>query len=161
MLAAQVRDYRARSYFLCYGFNIFGQFSTKNQGKMEVDQNNDPDTVKPSTWTIPTYWLSRTTIALAVVFTGVFVSITFYVSQLQQDLNEKSAIERAANLSEAVAAFRTLYTSEVVQRLKDQGVLVTHDYKEHAGAISATRHSEHAIGKEIRIVRPRREDATL
>jgi hypothetical protein len=65
----------------------------------------------------------------------LFTATIFYVIQLQENLNQSAAIERAANLSETVAGFRTLYTSEVVQRLKGRGVLITNDYKDHPGAI--------------------------
>ena len=41
---------------------------------------------------------------VAAVFIIVFMSIAFYVAQLQADLNRSAVIERAANLSEAVAA---------------------------------------------------------
>ncbi|MCH7822913.1 MAG: hypothetical protein IIA07_12920 [Proteobacteria bacterium] len=95
------------------------------------------------------YWLSRTTIVVAAVFVIVFMSIAFYVAQLQADLNRSAVIERAANLSEAVAAFRTLYTSEVVQRLKDSEVLITHDYKEHAGAIPLPATLSMQLGKQF------------
>ena len=44
--------------------------------------------------------------ALAAGFIAVFVAVTFYVSELQEGLNRTAAIERAANLSDAVAAFR-------------------------------------------------------
>ena len=55
---------------------------------------------------LPAYWLSRTTVALAAGFIAVFVAVTFYVSELQEGLNRTAAIERAANMSDAVAAFR-------------------------------------------------------
>ncbi len=81
------------------------------------------------------YGCNRITLSLALILILLFTAIIFYVIQLQENLNQSAAIERAANLSEAVAGFRTLYTSEVVQRLKGRGVLITNDYKDHPGAI--------------------------
>jgi len=72
---------------------------------------------------------------LALIFVLLFIAINFHVKQLQENMNATAAAERAANLAEAVAGFRTIYTSEVVLRLKDEGVLITHDYKNHPGAI--------------------------
>ncbi len=88
-------------------------------------------------------------VLLAVVFVAAFAFITYYVSRLQEDLNRTAAIERAADLSEAVAAFRTLYTSEVVDRLKGQGVVITHDYAEHAGAIPLPATLSVQLGKQF------------
>ena len=88
-------------------------------------------------------------VLLAVVFVAAFAFITYYVSRLQEDLNRTAAIERAADLSEAVAAFRTLYTSEVVDRLKGQGVVITHDYAEHAGAIPLPATLSMQLGKQF------------
>ena len=81
------------------------------------------------------YFYNRSLAGLAAICVFVFVSINSYVAQLQEKLDQTAALERAANLAEAVAGFRTLYTSEVVQRLKGRGVLITNNYRQHAGAI--------------------------
>ena len=42
---------------------------------------------------------------------------------------QETAIQHAAAYANALAQFRTLYTSEVVVPLREQGIIATHDYK--------------------------------
>ena len=61
--------------------------------------------------------------------------IAHHVLQLERTLVESMAIEDAAQYSTGLRAFRTLYTSEVVERARAQGMLITHDYKNTEGAL--------------------------
>ena len=54
---------------------------------------------------------------------------------MSYSLVHQTAVRDASAYSEAVAEFRTLYTSEVVARLKPLGIKVSHDYDQHPGAI--------------------------
>ena len=62
-------------------------------------------------------------------------ALAFYVFQLETDFVEAIALEDAESFSKALTEFRTLYTSEVVERVRGQGIQVTHDYLEQTGAI--------------------------
>ncbi len=88
-------------------------------------------------------------ISLSLLFVlGVGVLLLFEDHSSNQ-LMEEAAIEDAALLTMALVEFRTIYTSEVVARLKGQGVRITHDYKEteHAIPLPATLSME--LGKRI------------
>lgn len=109
-------------------------------------------------------WFARrlpgSAIALTIVLLcGITVLVT-YVTRLQEDLVRSSALESARLYSEAIAEFRTVYSSEVVERLRDQPVEITHDYaaKEDAIPLPATlsmmlgeRIGEHQRGAETRL----------
>ena len=58
-----------------------------------------------------------------------------HVLHLERKLVESMAIEDAAQYSFGLRAFRTLYTSEVVERARASGTVVTHDYMKTPGAI--------------------------
>ena len=59
----------------------------------------------------------------------------WHLTRLQSRLNESSALEHAKLYAEAIREFRTLYTQEVVEPVRNQGIMVTHDYRDHQGAI--------------------------
>jgi serine/threonine protein kinase len=54
---------------------------------------------------------------------------------LSRRLREAAAIQTARTLSHSVDEFRTIYTRDVVNRVKDHGIEVTHDYRGRAGSI--------------------------
>ncbi len=72
---------------------------------------------------------------LAAGFAVGLVTAIWYVSRLQSTLVQSMALESAALYTQALAEFRTLYTSEVVERVRPLGIEVTHDYRERPGAI--------------------------
>ena len=51
-----------------------------------------------------------------------------YTSALQEEAVKASSLENAKIYSDAIAAFRTLYTSEVVSAAEEHGLEVTYDY---------------------------------
>lgn len=77
----------------------------------------------------------HTFLILLVGFILSTIAIILYVSYLQNNLLKSTAIESAALYSKALTEFRTLYTSEVVERVRKQGIEVTHDYKKNDLAI--------------------------
>jgi signal transduction histidine kinase/ActR/RegA family two-component response regulator len=64
-----------------------------------------------------------------------FVYILFHLITVSERLVERTAIEDAARFNQAIAEFRTLYTSEVVGRAKTHGMEITHDYADKENAI--------------------------
>ena len=65
-------------------------------------------------------------IILGLVVLGL-VNTVQNVLQLERDLVEGLAIEDAARYWDALREFRTLYTSEVVERALANGTRITHD----------------------------------
>ena len=62
---------------------------------------------------------------------------------------EELAIQHARAYSAALTEFRSLYTSEVVAPLAKRGVLATHDYREHAGAIPLPATFSMMLGRRL------------
>jgi signal transduction histidine kinase/ActR/RegA family two-component response regulator len=55
--------------------------------------------------------------------------------RLESELVQSIALADARQFADAITEFRTLYASEVVERVRATGTKVTHDYKDHEGAI--------------------------
>ncbi|MCJ8340966.1 MAG: diguanylate cyclase [Pseudomonadales bacterium] len=98
------------------------QFTTKNKKKSGFDT-----VVKNST-----YYLS-------VLFGLTAVVIYFYLNALANTQVRDTAIKNAQVYLHALAEFRSLYTSEVVVKVKNHGtshgIEITHDYKDKENAI--------------------------
>ncbi len=77
----------------------------------------------------------KTILALSVLFGVAVGGLVWHQANQRSRLIESSALQQAARYSDAVAEFRTLYTSEVVATAIDHGLEVTHDFKDKAGAI--------------------------
>ena len=77
------------------------------------------------------------------------VLILLRLKQQADDLSEASALQSARIVSAAIKEFRTIYTAEVVNRVRHQGIEITHDYlmKEHAIPLPATLSME--LGRRI------------
>ncbi len=94
-------------------------------------------------------WLDR---AIILPITGLiilFSIIAWYVSKLQSELSYSAAIENARIVIESIATVRSLYTSEVVNRLSDSDVEVSHNYRQHSGAIPLPATLSMKIGENI------------
>ena len=92
---------------------------------------------------------SRTVPVLVVMFVSVTILLLYYVTNLQQNLYERSALENAELYTEALAEFRTLYTQEVVTTARQQGLTIRHDYKEHERAIPLPATLSMLLGESI------------
>ena len=73
----------------------------------------------------------------------------WHLTSLQSDLTASTALESAKLYAEAIATFRTLYTREVVERLRGRGIAVTHDYDQQDGAIPLPATLSMLLGKRI------------
>jgi signal transduction histidine kinase/CheY-like chemotaxis protein len=72
-----------------------------------------------------------------------------YMSRVSQNLVQAEAVQNAAEYSDAISTFRSLYTSEVVGPARSHGMLVTHDYDERQGAIPIPATLSLRLGKKI------------
>ena len=89
-------------------------------------------------------------VAAMSIFALVAASlILLRLKQQSDNLSEVSALESAHIVSTAISEFRTVYTAEVVNRVRRQGIEITHDYlmKEHAIPLPATLSME--LGRRI------------
>ncbi len=73
------------------------------------------------------------------VLAGLMLSagglLLWHQSKIQAEIIEATALEDAAAFAGTLNTFRTLYTSEVVERVKGHGIQITHDYQEREGEI--------------------------
>lgn len=121
------------------------------------DRNKQDSTILKWSWIIAH---ERILLVLMVAFFGGLASILWYVSYSSAKVTQKTVLNDSANLSEVIKAFRTLYTSEVVESVRSQGIGVTHDYKNRGGAIPlpatltlllCDQISDKSLGHEVRL----------
>lgn len=70
----------------------------------------------------------RIIISIFIAFSFISIAMVLFTKSMQDSLIQRSAIQNAENYSNAITAFRTVYTSEVVSRADKLGVEVRHDY---------------------------------
>ncbi|MBL4889173.1 MAG: response regulator [Candidatus Lindowbacteria bacterium] len=96
--------------------------------------------------------MNRFSLALTFLWGLFIVAAVLLVWQqysLQDELIEKSAIENARLYSQALAEFRTIYTSKVVEKVRAHGMEVTHDYADKDTAIPLPATLSMELGKAI------------
>jgi len=91
----------------------------------------------------------RIILALAILFGAGLAIVLWHLSRLSSNLVETTAMEEAARHLKAVAEIRALYTSEVVERVRPEGVPVIHDYTKKKGAIPLPATFSMEIGRRI------------
>jgi len=77
----------------------------------------------------------RPAFVAGMLYLAAVAIIVAHVRGLQNDLVRTQALQNAELLTGVVAEFRTVYTSEVVERLRMSGTEVTHDYLRIDGAV--------------------------
>ncbi|MHA1600535.1 MAG: PAS domain S-box protein, partial [Alphaproteobacteria bacterium] len=87
-------------------------------------------------------------VLLAMLLTAVVV-IVWHTDRQQSILMEAQAVQSAERLTNALTEFRTIYTSEVVERARQQGITVTHDYQQIEGAIPLPATLSMMLGNQI------------
>jgi len=70
-----------------------------------------------------------------LVFAGVVAAFLFYIEQIENSIVSKNALQTAQVYSEALENFRSIYTTEVVDKVKDSQISVSHNYAHIEGAI--------------------------
>ena len=91
----------------------------------------------------------RAILSLTILFVVGGIAITWRLHCLNTNLVETTALQNAAHYTNALAQFRTLYTSEVVNTVRDLGVEVTHDYKDKKNAIPLPASLSMLLGNRI------------
>ena len=72
---------------------------------------------------------------MALVGAAGMVLVATHLLDLESKLVEQTALHDAAEATRAITEFRTLYTSEVVNRVEDASVRFTFDYADHPGEL--------------------------
>ncbi len=102
----------------------------------------------------------RTVPLLVTIFLAGALLLAWHLSRMTTTLLQSAALQGTSLYSQALEEFRGLYTSEVVARIHDHGIEVTHDYqtKENAIPLPATltiefgkRLSQRVEGMEVRL----------
>ncbi len=76
----------------------------------------------------------RPVLVVAVLFLCAVALILSHLHGLQSHLLSTQALQNAKLFTDALAEFRTVYTSEVVERIRPSGIEITHDYHLREGA---------------------------
>ena len=87
-------------------------------------------------------------IAVLLMVTGM-ISAYFFLASTTQSLTNQTSQRNAQRYLEALSAFRTLYTEEVVNTARKQNITISHDYKNIKNAIPLPATLSMALGKEI------------
>jgi class 3 adenylate cyclase len=74
-------------------------------------------------------------LTLAILFTVGMFLILLNLYNLALQINKDSAVAYAGVFVNSLDKFRSLYGTDVVDRVQDHGILVTSDYANHPGAI--------------------------
>jgi two-component system, sensor histidine kinase and response regulator len=81
-------------------------------------------------------WLyQRTVLVVSIVFLAAVIVTISHVYFLQRDLVDSAARQGTQLQADTLAALRSYYTSEVVERVRGHGVEVSHDYRDKPNAI--------------------------
>ena len=88
-------------------------------------------------------------LALTILLCTAAAIAALHLSRLWSNLLESAALEGVSLHAESLEELRTLYTSEVVERLRGRGVTVTHDYAAHEGAIPLPATLSMELGRRI------------
>ncbi len=91
----------------------------------------------------------RIILVLVVMFCIGVAATLWDLARLSSKLVESAALQGTALQAESLEELRTLYTSEVVERVRSQGVIVTHDYAAHDGAIPLPATFSMELGRRI------------
>ena len=86
---------------------------------------------------------------VALLFLGAFAGLIVFMGRMHEDLVKTAILENAKLSSQAIAEFRTLYTKNVVQKVKDAGIEVTHDYHGKPNAIPLPATMSMELGKSM------------
>lgn len=74
----------------------------------------------------------RIIISLFALFSFISIGMIWHTKNIQDNVVKTSGLNNAKLYSDAITAFRTIYTSEVVSVARQHGLQVTHDYENKA-----------------------------
>ena len=81
-------------------------------------------------------WMEQNSLAVVgLLLISGFSVVMWYLMDTSEDLVRSFGLAEAERQTQALAEFRTLYTSEVVGKASKNGLKITHDYHERSDAI--------------------------
>jgi two-component system sensor histidine kinase/response regulator len=96
---------------------------------------------RPRDWSASAWdplWRERSVVVLMLLFIAGILGLVWMLYQAQrnaQSLYEEMALQGADVKLQMIREMRALYSSEVVERIRQHGIEVTHDYEKRPGAI--------------------------
>jgi two-component system, sensor histidine kinase and response regulator len=106
--------------------------------------------VAASAWDVIVRLLYLHTVMVLTIILSVLVGVFLWLVDHQQSkLAQEAAYQGASLQSRTLHEFRSLYTSEVVERVRAHGVEVAHDYQTKPGAIPLPATLTIELGKRI------------
>ena len=91
----------------------------------------------------------RPILVVALLFLAAAAIILAHVQGLQSTLVNLQAEQNARLFTGAIAEFRTVYTSEVVERIRPAGIEIAHDYLLREGAVPLPATLSMILGNRI------------
>jgi hypothetical protein len=79
--------------------------------------------------------LEHTVLVLALLAAVAVLGLLWHLSRLSEQLVQTAALQGTSQYARMLEELRGLYTAEVVARVEQHGVRVSHDYRDHPGAI--------------------------
>ncbi|WP_419904218.1 ATP-binding protein [Kiloniella sp.] len=95
-------------------------------------------------------FLKNPGIVLVTILLIALGIIGWQVNRLQSDIIKSQAIQNANLLSKTLTEFRTLYTIDVVERVRNSGIIVTHNFLKQEGAIPLPATLSMILGNRFR-----------
>jgi len=86
---------------------------------------------------------------VSVIFLSGFIGLFLYIGNVQKQIVETESLVSAQLYTQALVEFRTIYTSEVVNRVLLSDIEVTHDYKLKEKSIPLPATMSMEFGKRI------------
>ncbi len=96
---------------------------------------------------LPLY--KHTILVLSIIFCSGTLLALWYLSHATTTLVQSAALQGITLHAESLMELRNLYTSEVVDRLSDHDIEVTHDYRDKPGAIPLPATFSMELGRRI------------
>jgi hypothetical protein len=91
----------------------------------------------------------RPALVVALLFFAAVAVTLAHVRGLQSQLVNMQALQNARLFAAALTEFRSVYTSEVVERIRPSGVEIAHDYDLREGAVPLPATLAMILGKRI------------
>jgi len=108
--------------------------------------NKSPSKLKNSV----RYFFGRLTIPFIIILMLLSIAFSYkFLADSTATLASENSKNNAKRYLEAISAFRSLYTSEVVIRAKKNGMQITHDYLNVENAIPLPATLSMALGQEL------------
>ena len=123
---------------------------TSTNGRLDkLSEQRGNSTGKQGLILIQRILFDHTVLVLALLVVVATVGIFFYLSRLQEQLVSTLGLQGARLQADTIAELRELYTSDVVEKVRNHGIGVSHDYqgKEKTIPLPATLTIE--LGKRL------------